>query len=110
MTPHRITLFGEELDIRFNMATEIAYEEITGQPFSMEALTNQRTAIALYMAAIIAAKDDTHITIEMLMKEATAKDIVAIKDAVWQSLEEFASIPPTTKKAKKGKKESDSKN
>lgn len=104
MTPHTITLFGETLPIVFNMAVEIAFEEISGEPFDLDALQKQRNALALYMAAITVANKDTAITLDKLLYEAKAEDIITLKEAVWSALADWASIPATAnpKKRKKG--------
>ena len=38
----KITILGEEIAIAFNMAVEMAYERITGNPFKLEDLGNSR--------------------------------------------------------------------
>lgn len=104
MTPHTIELFGETLPIVFNMAVEIAYEEISGEPFDLDTLQKQRNVLALYMAAITVAKEDTSITIDNLLYEAKAEDIIKLKEAVWSALADWAYIPATAspKKVRKG--------
>ena len=49
----KIKLLGKEVNIAFNLATEIAYEQITGEAFGIEKLSFTKNAVALYMAAII---------------------------------------------------------
>lgn len=96
----KINVLGEKLVIKFNMAVEIAYEEITGESFSIEQLNKQKNCVALYMAAIIANNDKTKITIERLMKDATGKEFVEIAKAVTDSMLEWMKIPSVLPKEK----------
>lgn len=88
-----ITILGEQIDIRFCMAVEIAYEEIAGEPFSIESLNRQKNSVALYMAAIITANPDTKITIERLMTEASGAEIGQLATAVIESMTQWMHIP-----------------
>ena len=60
----KIQILNEELDIRFCMAVEIVYEEISGEAFSIDALSKSKNILALCMAAIFVANRDTAITID----------------------------------------------
>lgn len=90
---NQVTILGEEIDIRFCMAVEIAYEEITGEQFNIESLNSQKNSIALYMAAILTAKPDTEITVDRLMKEASGQEIVHVATAVVNSMTEWMRMP-----------------
>lgn len=99
-----ITLLGEQVDIRFNMAVEIAYEEITGEPFNIETLNKQKNSLALYMAAIITANPDTKITIERLMTEASGAEIGQLATAVIESMTQWMHIPDVLPKEEQPEK------
>lgn len=88
-----ISILGENLQIRFNMAVELAYEEITQKPFSLKDLDYQKNSTALYMAAIITNNPDTKITYDRLIKEASADEIGAIAEAVIECMTDFLHIP-----------------
>ena len=88
-----IEILKEKLDIRFNMAVELAYEEITGEEFNVESLKKMKNTIALGMAAILVANENTEITIERLLKEANGKEIGALNKAVLDSMTEWVAIP-----------------
>lgn len=88
-----VNILKEEINIQFNMAIEIAYEEISGETFNVESLKKMRNTIALDMAAIIAAKPDTEITIERLMKEAKGPEIAALNKAVIDEMTAWLNIP-----------------
>ena len=90
---HQVTILGEEIVIHFCMAVEIAYEEITGEPFNIESLNSQKNSIALYMAAILTAKPDTEITVDRLLKEASGQEIVNVATAVINSMTEWMKMP-----------------
>lgn len=89
----KINILKEEIDIRFNMAVELAYEEITDEEFNVESLKKMKNTLALGMAAIIVANKNTEITIDRLLKEATGPEIAALNQAVLESMTEWLSIP-----------------
>lgn len=89
----KVTILNEEIDIRFCMAVEIAYEEITGEAFSIDALKKMKNALALGMASILTAKPETGITVERLMREATGQDIAELNKAVIESMTEWLTLP-----------------
>lgn len=89
----KVKILNEEIDIQFCMAVELAYERISGKPFDTTALATAEGRLALGMAAIIAAKPDTEITIERLLREAKGSDIKALNDAVAITLREWLDIP-----------------
>ena len=100
-----VTILGETLDIQFNMAVEINYEEISGEAFTIEALAKMRNSVALYMAAILAANPDTAITVERLLREAKGPEIAALSTAVITAMTEWMQIPSVIKDDDKEPKE-----
>ena len=114
MKPEKVTLafigedgekIEEELNICFNMATEIAYEQVTGQAFDPSSLDKVETTIALYYAAILANNLKTKIKLEHLMYQATATDISALRKAVLKTFGEWANVPDIMLKEQEGKEE-----
>ena len=93
-----ITILGEKIAIEFNLAVEVAYEEIADRPFDITDLVSQRNSVALYMAAIITANPDTAITVERLMKEATGPEIEQLSKAVIAAMTEWLHLPQVLKK------------
>ena len=93
-----ITILGEKIAIEFNLAVEVAYEEIADRPFDIADLVSQRNSVALYMAAIITANPDTAITVERLMKEATGPEIDQLSKAVITAMTEWLHLPQVLKK------------
>lgn len=98
MTEKRITILGEEVVIAFNMAVEIAYEEISGTTFDMDALSKTRNTVALYAATIIANNPDTKITLEDLMHKATMPEIMALRTSVLEAMAEWVKMPEVMQK------------
>ena len=85
MEKRTINILGKDVKIAFNMATQLCFEEITGQAFSTAALDKTSNTLALYYACIIANNDDTTITFDDLLDRATAKDIKILREAVLDS-------------------------
>ena len=94
---NQVTILGETLDIQFNMAVEINYEEISGEAFTIEALAKMRNSVALYMAAILASNPDTAITVERLLREAKGPEIAALSTAVITAMSDWMQIPSIIK-------------
>ena len=89
----KVKISNEEIDIQFNMAVEIAYEEVAGEPFNIESLSKMKNTMALCMAAIVASNPDTSITMEYLLKNASVKEIGELKNAVTETMMEWLQIP-----------------
>lgn len=103
-----IKILNEEINIRFCMAVEIEFEEISGEAFSMEALKKIRNTVALGMAAIKVSNPDTKITMDLLEREATGQEIASLNNAVIESMTEWLAIPKVV--ANEDAKESQSEN
>ena len=104
MTERKITLFGEELTIAFNMAVEIGYEKITGKSFDVDDLKTVENTAALYYAAIVTNNPDTKITADDLLRKATAADVVALRDAVFGAFGDWCAIPDVMQEPEGGEK------
>lgn len=89
----RIKILGEDVVLRFNMAVQLSYEEITGVPFSLNDMVMKRSQIALYMAAIIVNNPDTLITADRLMTEARVDDINALDSAMGELMSDWYNLP-----------------
>ena len=93
MSESTITILGEEIKIGFNMAVEIAYEEIAGIAFDLKELNSQKNSMALYMAAIITFNPDTKLTFDDIIMKATAAEISALGKAVVDAMEKWMKVP-----------------
>ena len=112
MTERKVTVLGEELDIRFNMAVEIAYEEIANEPFNVQSLERQKNIVALCLATIIANNPETKITAERFIREVASDEYNTLVSAVIEAMTEWMKIPsvipqekPTEEEAEAAEKE-----
>ena len=95
MKKRQITLLGETLTIVFNMACQIAFEEITGKPFSDFDSNKTKDILALDYAVISVNNPDTEITADRLMREANAQDMKTLNNAITAALMDWNDMPAT---------------
>lgn len=95
MKKQQITLLGETLTIVFNMACQIAFEEITGKPFNDFDSNKSKDILALDYAVISVNNPDTEITADRLMREANAQDMKILNNAITSALMDWNDIPAT---------------
>lgn len=95
MKKQQITLLGETLTIVFNMACQIAFEEITGKPFSDFDSNKSKDILALDYAVISVNNPDTNITADRLMREANAQDMKTLNNAITAALMDWNDMPAT---------------
>ena len=106
----KINLLGKEVNIAFNLATEIAYEQITGEAFGIEKLSFTKNAVALYMAAIIANNPDIDITTEDFISKASGAEVKALSDAIYAEMKAWMNIPDIMDEREEKKEEGEEKN
>ena len=106
----KIKLLGKEVNIAFNLATEIAYEQITGEAFGIEKLSFTKNAVALYMAAIIANNPDIDITTEDIISKASGAEVKALSDAIYAEMKAWMNIPDIMDEREEKKEEGEEKN
>ena len=78
----KITILGEEVTLKFNMAVEISFEKITGKAFSECDMKMQENLVALYYACIVTNNPDTKLTIGDLVEKTSGKDIAILSTSV----------------------------
>lgn len=105
-----INIIDKEVKIAFNLATEIAYEQITGEAFGIEKLSFTKNAVALYMAAIIANNPDIDITTDDLISKASGKEVKALSDAIYAEMKAWMNIPDVMDEQEEKKEEDAEKN
>lgn len=88
-----IEILGEQIILRFNMAVQLAYEEITGRPFTVQEMTMKKAQMALFIAAIITNNPETGITMDRLLTEATGDDITKLDTAMGEIISEWYHLP-----------------
>lgn len=100
-----ISLFGQDVPITFNLGVQVSYEDITGQPFDLNALNKKKNLMALMMASIIVANPSTTIQMEQLMS-MTYEEYTMLDEAVAELVRDWYHIAmPTTEKDEKGGKQ-----
>lgn len=93
MNERKITILGEEITIKFNMAVQLAYEKITKSPFDVQKLNSQESSVALYIACITVCNPDTNITFERLINEASGPEILLLNKTIISAMTEWLDIP-----------------
>ena len=89
---YTIHLLGEDIDICFNMATIIGYEEITGQSFYGESFETAKTRYAL-LAAVLAQSDAKEDIGDRLLKDVDFKEFTDAFAVIMEAASEFFNIP-----------------
>ena len=101
----KITLMGEEVTIKFNLAVEIAYEDVVGRPFNPADLKDKKLLPALFFAAVIANNHDTNVTMDYILSDATVEEIHALDVAVSETMSDWLHIPDIIKEDQPTNKE-----
>jgi hypothetical protein len=107
---YTIHLLGHDIDVKMNMSTIIAYEEITGTSFYGETFDTTKTRYAL-LAAIVATSDAPKDMADRLLTDVTPKEFTAAFEVAMQALGDFFEIPEVMKKdepEQEGEKEKNS--
>ena len=105
MKTRKIHFLGEDLKITFNLATMVAFEQISEQPFDNAILSTTKGQLILYTAVIIANNPDTKITMERLMTEPNAIDIQRLDKEVAGAMKDYYVIEPQDKEVEDEKSE-----
>ena len=114
----KITLNGSTVNIAFNMATQIGFEEISGKPFHEIDVNHVKDKMALFAAVILANNPKADFDTEWLMKDATQAELNQLEKAVFEEVNKWAGIPSTIQEpddtssttTEEGENRSDSKN
>ena len=105
MKTRKIHFLGEDLNISFNLAVMVAFEQISEKPFDNEILKTTKGQLILYTAVIIANNPDTKITMERLMTEPNAIDIQRLDKEVAGAMKDYYVIEPQDKEVEDEKSE-----
>ena len=89
----KITILGHDLNVSFNMAAEIEYEELSGKPFDLEKMNTQKATMQLCYAAIKVSNDKVPFTIGEMNRKATFSETAELKSAVIDAMNEWLGIP-----------------
>ena len=89
----KVTIKGEEVTIKFNMAVECAYERITNRKFNLQDFKEKDLLVTLFFSTILANNPDTEITLDYLLKDATFDEIRSLDSAVSEVMTDWLHIP-----------------
>ena len=102
MNKKEITINGKQYPVIFDMQTIMNFEEVTsGKSFFTENLTTLRNRIALIIAAVTAADENTTLEVKDLVGSRTLEDvqeIIAAYNIIDSLAAEFFKIPEIEKK------------
>lgn len=93
MNNKTVTILGHVLNISFNMAVEIEYEELSGKPFDLRQMDTQKATIQLCYAVLKVFNDKVPFTIDEMNRKATFSETKALKAAVIEAMSEWVGIP-----------------
>lgn len=105
MRTRKIHFLGEDLNIAFNLAVMVVFEQISEKPFDNAILKTTKGQLILYTAVIIANNSDTKITMERLMTEPNAIDIKWLDKEVAGAMKDYYVIEPQDKEGEDEKSE-----
>jgi len=89
----KITILGHDLNICFNMAAEIEYEEQSGKPFDLEKMNTQKATMQLCYAVLKVSNDKVPFTFEDLNRKAKFSETEELKVAVIEAMKDWLCIP-----------------
>ena len=89
-----------EHEVKFNMAVECAYEQITSRPFNLQDFKEKKLLVTLFFSTILANNPDTKITLDYLLKDATFDEIRSLDSAVSETMTDWLHIPAVIPKDK----------
>lgn len=93
MNNKTVTILGHDLNIIFNMAVEIEYEELSGKPFDLQQMDTQKATMQLCYAAMKVSNDNVPFTIDEMNRKATFSETTALKAAVIEAMNDWLGIP-----------------
>ena len=93
MNNKTVTILGQVLNISFNMAVEIEYEEQSGKPFDLQQMDTQKATMQLCFASLKVANDKVPFTIDEMNRKATFSETSELKAAVIEAMNEWLGIP-----------------
>lgn len=106
----KVTLFGKEYFVIFNMSVQIRYEEMSEKPFDLSTLDTQKATMQLCYASLKEANDKLPFTFDEMLKDLSVSETGELKNAVIASMNEWFEIPKVMQKDDQSQQESDGKN
>jgi len=90
---NKINILGHELNVTFNMAVEIEYEEMSGKPFDLESMNTQKTTMQLCYASLKIANNKVPFTFEQMNGKLSFSETADLKNKVIYAMNEWLGIP-----------------
>ena len=90
---NKIKILGHELNIIFNMAVEIEYEDLSGKPFDLQQMDTQKATMQLCYATLKVSNNNVPFTIDEMNRKATFSETAELKAAVIKAMNEWLGIP-----------------
>lgn len=103
-----VTILGEQIKVRFNIAVTMLFYDITGELLTMDALNSTKNTLALYGAFIFANNPDTGIDFKRMVTEAPLHEIKTFRAAVIDAIMESCLTEEEMKKYDAAKNELES--
>lgn len=90
---NKINILGHELNVSFNMAVEIEYEEMSGKPFDLESMNTQKATMQLCYASLKIANNKVPFTLEQMNSKLSFSETAELKNKVIEAMNEWLAIP-----------------
>jgi hypothetical protein len=88
-----VNINGHVLNVVFNMAVEIEYEEISGKPFDLENMSTQKATMQLCYASMKVANSKLPFTFDQLNGIISFSETSELKNAVISAMNDWLKIP-----------------
>ena len=86
-------VLGRDVILAYNLATQIAYEQLTDRPLEPDDFKNTKNIVLLIMACIIANNSDVEISLEELTHNLTGEEFIDLAKDALELYAEWNRIP-----------------
>lgn len=93
MSTKKVEFNGNTYNVTFNMAVEIKYEELSGQPFDLQHMDTQKATMQLCYASMLIANSELPFTFDELKENVNVKEWIAMKQTVIDAMTEWFEVP-----------------
>jgi len=90
MGSNKIKVMGKDMNVGFNFAVVLEYEESFGQSIRVEQTSD---ILKLFWAVLKAMNDDWDMSLKEMSMKMSAKDFNSLKDVILPKLNNFFNIP-----------------
>lgn len=89
----KVSIFGNDYAVIFNMAVQIAFEDESGMPFDLDNMKTQKSTLQLCYASLKEANEKLPFTFDELIKKMSAKEAGDLKNAVISAMTDWFAMP-----------------